>query len=273
MSVDACAALVQAGDPLRFRTAMMAPLDVRADLLVLYAFNVEVSRAPWVTAEPMIAQMRLQWWVDALSQIGEGAPRRHEVVTPLADVVARRSIDVDALSALVEARRFDIDRDPHVDRDAFNVYISATYAALTKEAARICGAKGDALEVAFEFGSGVGVAAQFAGFKALYAAGRDPLWGKDHNRSAATNGAPDAVSIDKVSSIARMGIDSLSTARRRRRSVPKTCRPALLIGHGATTTLRAAAKDPASVFQEEFGAVSESKNRLSFVARYLSGRW
>ena len=55
MSLDACADLVNRGDPDRFRSAMLAPMPIRGDLLALYAFNLEVARAPWVTNEPMIA--------------------------------------------------------------------------------------------------------------------------------------------------------------------------------------------------------------------------
>ena len=54
----------------------------------LYAFNLEVARAPWVTQEPLIAEMRLQWWADALDEIAGGGPvRRHEVTEPLAKVL------------------------------------------------------------------------------------------------------------------------------------------------------------------------------------------
>ncbi|TNF18762.1 MAG: phytoene synthase, partial [Rhodobacteraceae bacterium] len=65
MPVDdwqACAAIVEKGDPDRFASAMAAPVAARARLFPLYAFNLEVARAPWVTQEPMIAEMRLQWW-------------------------------------------------------------------------------------------------------------------------------------------------------------------------------------------------------------------
>ena len=72
MSFDACAALVERGDPQRFRAAMAAPPEARRVLFPLYAFNVEVARAPWVTQEPMIAEMRLQWWRDALEEIAMG---------------------------------------------------------------------------------------------------------------------------------------------------------------------------------------------------------
>ena len=60
MSLQACAELVERGDPDRFLATMAAPVALRATLFPLYAFNVEIARAPWVTQEPMIAEMRLQ---------------------------------------------------------------------------------------------------------------------------------------------------------------------------------------------------------------------
>ena len=84
MTIEACASLVRDGDPDRFAAAVAAPVPARAVLFPIYAFNLEVARAPWVTAEPMIAEMRLQWWRDVLSEIEAGGDvRRHEVATPL----------------------------------------------------------------------------------------------------------------------------------------------------------------------------------------------
>ena len=86
--IAACAALVQKADPDRFAATMAAKPAAREKLLPIYAFNVEVARAPWVTQESMIAEMRLQWWRDALEEIKAGGMvRRHEVVTPLALVL------------------------------------------------------------------------------------------------------------------------------------------------------------------------------------------
>ena len=83
--VIACARLLERGDPERFRAVMATPLEVRKTLFPIFAFNLEVARAPWVTKEPLIAEMRLQWWQDVLSEISDGrAVRRHEVATPLA---------------------------------------------------------------------------------------------------------------------------------------------------------------------------------------------
>ncbi len=84
MSIAACAALVERGDPDRFMAVMAAPVPARARLFPLYAFNLEVARAPWVTQEPMIAEMRLQWWRDTVEALACGGPvRAHEVVAPL----------------------------------------------------------------------------------------------------------------------------------------------------------------------------------------------
>ncbi|MEN9060069.1 hypothetical protein [Ponticoccus litoralis] len=44
--LHACAELVQRADPERFRAVMAAPVAARAALFPIYAFNIEVARAP-----------------------------------------------------------------------------------------------------------------------------------------------------------------------------------------------------------------------------------
>ena len=58
-------------------------------LFALFAFNLEVARAPWVTQQPMIAEMRLQWWCDALDEIAFAKSRCAvmRLVTPLAALI------------------------------------------------------------------------------------------------------------------------------------------------------------------------------------------
>jgi phytoene synthase len=138
MSLQACANIVAKGDPDRFSAAMAAPIEVRRVLFPIYAFNVEVSRAPWVTEEPMIAEMRLQWWRDALEEIGQGvAVRQHEVTTPLSEVLSNEATAV--LDKLVEARRWDIYKDGFEDEDHFLEYLDATGGGLMWSAALLLG--------------------------------------------------------------------------------------------------------------------------------------
>ncbi|WP_262983172.1 squalene/phytoene synthase family protein [Paracoccus mutanolyticus] len=53
-------------------------------MLTLYALNLELARAPLASAEPLIAEMRLQWWIERLEEIGAGAVPSHELLGPLA---------------------------------------------------------------------------------------------------------------------------------------------------------------------------------------------
>ncbi|GFE51696.1 phytoene synthase [Roseobacter cerasinus] len=138
-NLTACAGLVQHGDPDRFAATMASPLSTRRRLFPLYAFNVEVARAPWVTKEPMIAEMRLQWWRDALEEIAEGRPpRRHEVVTPMARMLTPDQAR--ALDTLVAARRWDIGTEAFEDETALWRYLDATTGTLLWTAAASLGA-------------------------------------------------------------------------------------------------------------------------------------
>ncbi len=131
MTLEACAELVSRGDPDRFLAAMAAPPEARERLFPLYAFNLEVARAPWVSAEPMIGQMRLQFWRDVLAEIGAGAaPRAHEVVRPLAEVVRRDGLPLAPLDEMARARWADLERAPFADAGALGDYLAATAGSL-----------------------------------------------------------------------------------------------------------------------------------------------
>ncbi|MGL5008394.1 MAG: squalene/phytoene synthase family protein, partial [Paracoccaceae bacterium] len=168
MSVDACAALVQRGDPDRFAAVMAAPVAVRGRLFVLYAFNLEVARAPWVTAEPLIAEMRLQWWRDVLV----GPRRAHEVAGPLHDLIAEAALPVEVMDRLVAARLWDIGRDSHADQATLDAYLEDTGAGLRWIAAKAAGA-GEA--AARDLGWATGLAAYLRAVPELEARGRVPL--------------------------------------------------------------------------------------------------
>tara|TARA_B100001142_G_scaffold50267_1_gene47528 strand:+ start:3756 stop:4496 length:741 start_codon:yes stop_codon:yes gene_type:complete len=123
LSVQACANLVARADPERFAAAMMTRLPVRKVLFPVYAFAAEVSRAPWMTQEQTIAEIRLQWWRDALDGIRKGNVRRHEVLEPLAKVLTQQGNK--ALDVMVEARRWDIQRQGFEDPDSLLKHVEA----------------------------------------------------------------------------------------------------------------------------------------------------
>ncbi|TDK50817.1 squalene/phytoene synthase family protein [Antarcticimicrobium luteum] len=252
--LNACAALVERGDPDRFLAAMAAPPAARAVLFPLFAMNVEVSRAPWVTQEPMIAEMRLQWWRDALEEIAAGGPvRRHEVVSPLAAALAPDMAE--ALDDYIAVRRWDIYRDPFDDAAQFDRYIDQSAGGLLWAAAR---ALGEADERAVrDFGFATGIANWLRAVPDLEARGRIPL----------LDGRPEA-----VRQLAERGLDHLSRARASRGAISPEARPALLSGWQAGVILRQAQKEPARVAQGTLGQ-SEARKRLTLMVRAASGRW
>ena len=64
----------RAATPSAGAAAMTAPPAARPGLMALYAFNLEIARAPWVASEPMLAEIRLRWWLDAIAEIYDGQP-------------------------------------------------------------------------------------------------------------------------------------------------------------------------------------------------------
>ena len=250
--VTACAQLVERGDPDRFLAVMAAPVAARLVLFPIYAMNVEVSRAPWVTAEPMIAEMRLQWWRDALAEIaGGGTVRRHEVVTPLAGVL---SADLAGeLDAAVAMRRWDIYRDAFEDAQDFQRYIDATSGSLLWAAVR---SLGDADEtVVRDAGYAQGLANFLCAVPELEAQGRVPL----------VDGR-----VEAVRELAEDGLQRLSRARKSRGSVSQQAAPAMLAVWQAGAMLRHAARDPASVGE---GRLARGPRRLALMARAATGLW
>jgi len=254
MSFEACAALVEKADPLRFRVAMAAPVGARKILFPLYAFNVEVARAPWVTQEAMIAEMRLQWWRDALEEIAQGkTARRHEVVDALAgclDPEGARCLD-----GLVAARRWDIYKDPFEDHDHFDAYIDATSGHLMWTAARLLGtAKETAVR---DFAYGVGIANIFQAFPALRAQGRQPLI------DASEAG---------IARVARQGLAGLTKAQAARQKVSKASGAALIAGYHARPVLQMAQQAPGRVMADALD-INPARDSLRFVNLSLRGWW
>lgn len=252
--LNACAALVQKADPDRFRAAMAAPVEARSVLFPLYALNVEVSRAPWVTQEPMIAEMRLQWWRDALDEIAQGGPvRRHEVVTPLSAVL---SPDQAAkMDQYIAVRRWDIYRDSFEDPDHFENYIAQSAASLMWVAAQALGPAEE--QVVRDVGHAAGIANWLLAIPELEARGRIPL----------LDGTPEG-----VRKLAREALDRLHNARRHRDAVSKPARGALLAGWRAEAVLRQAAAEPNRVKLGQLGQ-SGFRTQLSLSWQALTGLW
>lgn len=86
-NTDYCRQQAREHDPDRYYISLFAPADSRAALWALIAFNQEVAKTRSVVSEPMLGEIRLQWWREALDGIADGTPRAHPVVEALASEI------------------------------------------------------------------------------------------------------------------------------------------------------------------------------------------
>jgi len=242
----ACADLVRRGDPDRFMATMAAPVAVRAVLFPIYACNLEAARAPWVSTEPLIAQMRLQWWLDALDEIASGGVvRRHEVVTSLALVLPPQAAA--ALRRSVEARIRDADPAPFEDEAEMLAYLEATAGGVAEAA---CLALGRAVPQALQgWSRAAGLVRYFQAVPELVARGRHPL--------------PDgrAQTVSRLAREAKAGLGGLRALRRE-------AGPAVFEFWQVAALLRRAARHPGQVADGQL-TLSEFSRRGRLLALTL----
>ncbi|WP_457645832.1 phytoene/squalene synthase family protein [Profundibacter sp.] len=256
MSIKTCAEMLRKSDPDRFLATMTAPPDVRAKLFPLYAFNLEVAHLPWVSTEPMIAEMRLQWWQDSIAAVFRGdTPDPHEVLTPLAGVIRAHDLQQQEFHDLIEARRRDTYAQPFTETPQLWQYLQDTSGNLMAIAARMLGVGDDRIKAAQDYGTAAGLANYLLAVSELKARGRMPL--------------PDD-SEDAVQSMAREALTMLD--QNRTNPALKPALPALLTACQARPTLRIAAKYPAKVGQGQLQR-SDFRRKGRLLVNSMLGRW
>lgn len=249
--IQACAGIVLKGDADRFSAVMAAPVSMRDTLFPLHALAIEVARAPWATQEPMIAEMRVQWWRDALREIAEGKPaRRHEVVSPLADILTPETAAL--LDGFVEVRRWDIYKDPFDDETHLKDYLDQSSGAFYRA---VCLSLGESETAALDFGYAVGLANFLKAVPDLEDRGRIPL----------LDGRPEG-----VAALAKTGLEALQRAKGQKQS--RVVRAAFLPGWQAESILKKAAKSPELVAQAALES-SEAAKKARLIWKSMTGRF
>jgi len=127
---DYCLNALKQADPERYFTCLFAPVKHRAALAALYAFNLDIVRTRELVSEPMIGEIRLQWWRDALIGKGEGDASAHPIAGPLLKTIADYHLPVTGLVNLIDARVFDLYDDPMPSVHDLEAYCGETSSAL-----------------------------------------------------------------------------------------------------------------------------------------------
>jgi NADH dehydrogenase [ubiquinone] 1 alpha subcomplex assembly factor 6 len=242
--------LVRERDRDRYLTALFAPAGVRDSLLALYAFNYEIARVREVAREPILGQMRLQWWRETIAAIYEGGPvRRHEAAEPLAAAIRDRGLSRAYFERLIDAREADFGDAPPANLAALEAYAEATCAPLVLLALECFSVRGDAAERA---GHALGTAYALAGLlravpfhgsaRRLYLpADRLAALALDPERTIFARKSPPALA-EIVAEISRRAQAHLAAARAERKHLPRRALAALLPAMVAQRVLRRLAR-------------------------------
>jgi phytoene synthase len=145
-----CEDLLRRGDRDRWLACLFVPQALRPHIHALYAFSLEIARVREIVSEPLLGEIRFQWWRDALDETGDAGARANPIAAALLDTIARFSLPRAPLLELIDARLRDLYDDPIESPAILESYTEATCASLFRLSTQIL----DGEEVA----AGLGVA-------------------------------------------------------------------------------------------------------------------
>jgi NADH dehydrogenase [ubiquinone] 1 alpha subcomplex assembly factor 6 len=229
-----CAEQVRRYDHDRYLCSLFAPGAAREPLLALYAFNVEIARIREQISEPMMGQIRLQWWREVIENAPRGDLRKHPVAIALASTIRAHALPPEPLEALLVARERDLENEPPESLADLEAYAQATSSTLIELALAVLGERGDAARKAARH---VGIAWALTGLLRavpFHAARRQIFLPRDLTAAAGLDiealvaGRPGAPLQDVARQIAGAARGHLQQGRALRREVPRRAVPALL---------------------------------------------
>ena len=136
---DNIAQSVRRFDPDRYFSALFAPVELRRHLMTLYAFNHEIARVAETVRQPLMGEIRLEWWRETLQGARDGVPRNHGLARALTELLVTHQLPFALFDAILEARAFDSSDETFADWTGLEAYCEATSGNLIRLATRILG--------------------------------------------------------------------------------------------------------------------------------------
>nr|WP_306266716.1 squalene/phytoene synthase family protein [Pararhizobium sp. IMCC3301] len=118
--------LIRSADPARFFAAQFIPGPQRADILTLYAFDLEIAKIARTTREPMAGEIRLQWWREVFQGERDAEAAASPLANTMLDLTRRHTISPDVLGHYLDGCIFDLYDDAIEDQQGFEAYAGQT---------------------------------------------------------------------------------------------------------------------------------------------------
>jgi len=109
-SISALVDEVRRNDRDRYLCAQFAPTAIRDDLLALYAFNIELAHIVEMVREPMLGDIRFEWWRDLCTTNSERsvAGLSNPTAAAILRIIKKHDISIHDITALVDARQKEL---------------------------------------------------------------------------------------------------------------------------------------------------------------------
>lgn len=145
-----CERLLHDADRDVWLACLFAPQEARPHLHAIYAFASEIAGVREKTSQPLLGEMRLRWWYDALEAPPDdnGGARAHPVADALFDTIEKHALAHSEIIELLEARTFDLYDDPVETLEELETYCARTITAPMRWSAKVLaeGESSDALQ-------------------------------------------------------------------------------------------------------------------------------
>ena len=231
-----CKALARQVDRDRYLSALFASKEKRRYLFSIAAFNFEIARIRDHVTEPMIGELRLQWWRDAVDGRAAGDATRSPIASALIDTIKHFDLPRAYFHEIIDARAFDLYGDPMPTLARLETYLNSTSTSLMQLGAQILAGKetADTAEVAAHAGRAYAITGLLRSFAPHAARGqiyvppldvlaRHAASGDDVISGRATVGV--LAALREMRDLARF---HLMEAQKRMVTLPKTVLPAFL---------------------------------------------
>lgn len=234
----------------RYLASLLSPPEKRRALVALYAYHAELARVRDSVREPLPGEVRLQYWRDLLEGSEHGSSEANPLAAELKAAIRDYRLPLQPLSAMSEARIFDLYDDPMESVGAFEGYAGETASTLIQMASLVLDA--DAAASAADMAGHAGVAQAVAGALLLLPIhrGRGQVYvpreilsatGLDREAFLDDGNRPRIAAA--LQAFAGLGLDHLARAVPAGRRIPEVLMPAYLPAALARSVLKRAAAD------------------------------
>ena len=227
--------LARSGAADRYAAALFAPAPVQGDLIALAAFEAEINAIAERVHEPLLGELRLQWWRDEIGRIDNGEAAGHPVLEAMSGTSMRHRLPGGLLLAMIDAVGQLISAEPIADDTAFRALLAKAGASPVLLAGRCLGGSvdGSLRQALTAAGIAIGLDRLVGELPRHFARGRIPL---PRTLVAAAGVEPhDLIAGRSTAATARLAADleslvaaASATALDNVRSLPAAVRPAVL---------------------------------------------